>query len=106
MSLYQQILDKSESVNALEFKDKITFQVPKNHPRYKKIKSYDFSKLKLEKIALDKLYIDSKNKIFIVDKEISKLNFVNEFLKDKEKYILPSIENKVKTKSFIDNLIK
>jgi len=87
---------------------KLNFSVPKFHPRSKKVKQYNLSLARLEEVVNTDLYKKSKNKIFFVDKSVSKQKFVKSFLKKNKikPIILKPLENKVKTMGFLDNLFK
>ncbi len=87
---------------------KITFNVPKFHPRSKLVKRYIYAHLPLENLIHNKTYLLTKNHIFIIDRSVSEQPFVQKFIKnnDVEFYILQSIENKVKTVAFLDDFIK
>ncbi|MFA5050900.1 MAG: hypothetical protein WC499_02180 [Patescibacteria group bacterium] len=116
MKLYQEIIKKSKPIDDKfeKIKEsqlngiKIFFHVPKFHPRAKKISSYTFSPLDLENLTKNKTYNLTKNHIFIIDESVSKQSFVKEFIKKQNisPIILKSIEGKVKTKFFLDELIK
>ncbi len=69
---------------------------------------YVFSPLSLEKLLDAHIYKATRNHKFILDRSVSKEPFVRKFLsKNKIKpLILPPIENKIKTKPFLDRLIK
>jgi len=116
MRLYQEILDKSKSVDS-EFENisdfdlnnvKIVFPVPKFHPRSKEISKYVYSSVSLEDLPKTEIYNLTKNQVFIIDNSVSQLEFVRKFTEENEikSIILKSIENEVKTKSFVDNLIQ
>ncbi|MDD3102348.1 MAG: hypothetical protein PHE59_04370, partial [Patescibacteria group bacterium] len=116
MKFYQEIIKKSKSVDG-KFKKinesqlnriKIIFHIPKFHPRAKAISGYTFSPLALENLTKNKTYNLTKNHIFIIDESVSKQSFVREFIKKQNisPIILKSIEGKVKTKPFLDELIK
>ncbi len=116
MKLYQEILDKSKSVD-VEFEDisysdlnnvKIVFPVPKFHPRSKEISTYTYASISLDELPKTEVYNLTKNHVFIIDNSVSKQEFVRKFTeKNKIKpIILKSIEHEVKTKSFVDNLIQ
>ncbi|MBW3019363.1 hypothetical protein KY329_04235 [Candidatus Woesearchaeota archaeon] len=101
MGSYKQILQESRLVDARfkqSTKDTVVFPVPKSHPRYKQIQSYNYSEGKIEVMDPDST--------FLVDETITKLNFVKEFIKDKKVYILPAVESEVKTINFLDKFIK
>lgn len=108
MNLYKKILKNSKKVDTKFSKlkkinnFKIKFIVPKSHKRYKDINYYYFSNKRLEDMPF------YKNKIFIIDKSIIKLDFVKSFIKKEKinKYFLDAIENKIKTESYLDNFIK
>lgn len=113
MKIYQEILEKSKPVDdkfeKMEDKRvdsiKIIFSVPRFHPRAKKISNYDYSSLNIEKLS--KLF-PLKDVFFIIDKTISKQEFIKNFIKKNKlsHLILKSIEDEVKTKPFLDSLIK
>lgn len=113
--LYQKILDKTIQVdnNFSKYNEeqlnklKIVFSVPKSHRRNKKIKSYSFCQLPLEKIPLRRLYQKYTSIIFLVDSKVARLIFVNRFLdKKKQIYILHPAENKTKTVKFLNSFIR
>lgn len=116
MRLYQEILKKSKPIDA-EFESisdsdlsnvKIVFPVPKFHPRSKEISSYVYSPLSLHKLPKTEVFNLTKNHVFIIDHAINQLEFVRKFIKENSitPILLKSIEHEVKTKSFVDNLIK
>ncbi len=116
MKLYNEILRKSKPVDRKFAKladhslgaTQIFFKVPKFHPRAKEISGYRFSLLPLEELPNTPEYKATKNRIFIIDKSVSKQPFVLKFFsKNKIKpIILQSLENKIKTKPYLDSLIK
>lgn len=114
--LYEEILERSKEVDK-RFEGllegdidslKIIFKVPNFHPRAKHISSYVLSSLKLEELRKNKLYKSSKKKIFLVDRSAGESKFVKDFLKKERSkvIVLRSIESKVKTKEFLDELIR
>jgi len=116
MNLLNEILDKSKEIDNkfINISSKelnslnIVFKVPKNHPRAKIIKKYNYSSLKLEELKDNKLFLNSKETIFIVDKNLMKIDFVKEFLENNKisLIILESLENEVKTIPFVEKIIK
>ncbi len=116
MRIYQEILAKSKPVD-VEFENlsdsdldsvKIVFPVPKFHPRSREISQYVFSSIALEDLPKTEIYKLTRNHAFIIDNSVSKLDFVRKFTKENriKPIILKSIEHEVKTKFFVDNLIK
>lgn len=113
MDLYKQILRKSKAVDnkfdRITYKKltslNVIFKTPKNHPRFNVVKNYELSFLPLENIVRKKF---DKELIFIVDKNVSQIYFVQSFMKKIKKriVILPSIENKIKNKLFLDRLLR
>lgn len=114
MNKFQKILRKSKKIDK-KF-ERITpkqlktfrtfFEIPKDHPRFKKIKKYLFSVSRIEK-ELKKIKT-SQNNTILIDTGVTKLNFIKKILeKRKEKIIkITPSENKVKTKNYLDELIK
>ena len=116
MKLYEEILKKSkpvdekyENLKASEVHNiKINFHVPNFHPRFEKIKSYSFLTLKIEELLKTKIYNLTKNHLFLVASVLYEQKFVKDFLKENKikPIVLDSIESEVKTKQFIDNVIR
>lgn len=116
MKLYKEILRKSKPVDTKFAKlsnhsldsIRVPFNVPKFHPRAKEISTYALSSLSLEELFKHSRVQSHKNHKFILDRSVSKQSFVRKFLsKNKIKpVILPSQENRIKTKPFLDRLIK
>lgn len=116
MQLYQEILDKSKTVDDTFSKIrpddidkiKITFHVPKFHPRSNGISSYNYSNLRLDELTSQAVYRLTKNHVFIIDENVSKQFFIKEIIKKLQikPIILKSIEGKVKTKEYLDTIIK
>jgi len=116
MELLKQILKNSKKVDekfiGLDKKNlertRLIFNVPIFHPRFKKIKKYPLFFSKIEKLNEIPIYKKSKNKIFLIDKSISNLKFIREFIKNNKikPIIIKSIENKTKTKDFVDKLVQ
>lgn len=80
----------------------IEFEIPRTHKRYGELKRYFLKILPLEKTALK----EYPEKIFIVDQEVSKIEFIKKFLKEENRvWVLPATENKTKTISYLDNFI-
>src|SRR3989338_10717083 len=116
MKLYQEIIQKSQPVDVKFEKLKapqlneveIVFHVPTIHPRAKEISSYTYKSLKIENLPQTEVFNLTKNHVFIIDESVSKLKFIQEFIKKQkiELIILKSIEGTVKTKPFLDDLVK
>src|SRR3989344_9603553 len=116
MKLYQEIIQKSQPVD-VKFKKlkepqlyevEIVFHVPKFHPRAKEISSYTYKSLKIGNLPKTDVFNLTKNHVFIIDESVSKQKFIQKFIKKQKinPIILKSIEGKVKTKPFLDDLIK
>lgn len=116
MKLYKEILRKSKPVDKkfsklsnheLDFV-RVLFNVPKFHPRANEISKYVLSPLSIEGLLDTPEFKATRNHKFILDRSVSKQPFVKKFLsKNKIKsIILPSLENRIKTKPFLDGLIK
>lgn len=116
MKLYEEILKKSrhidekyENLKASEvYNIKINFHVPTFHSRFEKIKSYPFLPLKIEELLKTKTYNLTKNHLFLVDSVLYEQRFVKDFLKENKikPIVLESIESEVKTKKFMDKVMK
>ncbi len=116
MEIYREILRKSKKVDKIFDnippdrlnKIKIIFEVPRLHPRGKEVSNYSFSSIKLDELNKSKIYNLTKNHFFIIDNQVSKIDFVNDFVKkNKIKPIkLNSTEYEVKTKGFMDQVIE
>lgn len=113
MRLYQEILKKTKQIDTKfeKLKDseldsvKINFKVPNFHPRAKKVNSYTYSPLLIENLPKK---ITLENTRFIIDKSVSEQKFIKKFVKENSPklIILKSIEDEIKTKPFLDKLIK
>lgn len=116
MKLYKKILRKSKLVdNKFEkLSDhslaslRILFRVPKFHPRAHEISTYTLSPFALEKLPTIAFYKATKNHVYIIDRSVNKQSFVQYFAKKNhiKSIVLASTESEVKTKLFLDALIK
>lgn len=108
MDLYKEILERSTNINK-EFMNKsnydllsfsMSLSVPDNSPRYKDIKEYYFLVDSFDK------YSFSEKTVYIVDKGLMGIDFVLEFLKDKNHFILEPSESKTKNLEFVNKFIE
>lgn len=116
MEVYQEIIKKSEPIDErFEKTDEreinstqIVFNVPEFHPRIKQISKYTFSPLLLESLMENETYNLTKNHIFIIDNSVSQQDFIKNFLEKNniKPIILKSIEDTVKTKPFLDEILR
>jgi 3-dehydroquinate synthetase len=116
MEVYRQIIRESRPIDN-KFKNiderhidsvQIVYVVPNFHPRIKQIKNYIFRPLLLEKLIKDRIYNLAPNHTYIIDKSISQQDFIKKFLKKNKikPIVLKAIEDTVKTKAFLDEILR
>lgn len=116
MKVYAEIIQKSrpvdekferikgDEINAV----KIVFNVPKFHPRSKQISNYRFCSLTLENLLKNEIVALTESHIFIINDSVSKQSFIKNFIEDNkiQPIILKSVEDTVKTKPFLDKILR
>lgn len=100
MKLYDEILEKSTDVDNIFLEgttDKVIFTVPSFHPRAD-VKEYPLQVMDLEEVKT--------KATFIVDSYVVKIPFVKKYFESNNinPIVLDAIEDKVKTKEFMDQI--
>ncbi len=116
MTLCETILEHSAQVDerfrqattAELLAEQLVFTVPAGHPRSTIISSYPYEARALEELPGTPAFVLSEQRIFIVDAVVSQLGFVKAFLQqqDARTIVLQPSEFEVKTKAFVDRLMK
>ena len=104
MELYNQIIEETNIFDK-KFRDskkiskEIKLNIPKDHERFKEIKSYTFSIRKIEEFS------KSKSVLFIIDKNLKNISFLKRIIRGKKSFFLESVEYTTKTEEFLNKFI-